>query len=290
MRREEIETHLQISVDELPLLGEALAEDWDTVPTSDFTEASATDKLATDQNDLLASTSETASSSNDANSEQQLPADIIISALSEIKSDMQTIIAGQKALRESVKYLYSVLAPKSVARSSVDQQTTPPILTPSSSQLPLNSEGTSTPRRRPVPAMTPMYVSASENTYLLGGVDGLERDLADYKTALKKVVSRAASKPEAMGRIMCSILVRMEFSDDDLAQKNVTGKTRDPVTKKTVDVAKLDTHIMNAIFRQAKLQFPSFCDNFTESGCLTVRLINDTCKHIHHKLSAQKQD
>ena len=287
IRRDEIEMHLQISADELPLLREALSEQWDNAPASDSTDtSSAVDSMCT--------FTETASSSNNDNENSELPVDLIMSAISEIKtdmkeikSDMQTIMASQKALCESVKYIYSVIAPKSVAQC---QLTTPPVSTPSSSQRPSHSGSTSsTPHRRPTQAVTPMYISSTENTYLLGGVDGLHRALADYITALRKVVSRAASKPEAMGRMMCSILVRMEFSDDDLVQKNVTGKTRDSVTKKLIDIPKLDTKIMDAIFRQAKLQFSGFSDNVSDSGCQTVKLINDTCKHMRQKSVAQQQ-
>ena len=224
---------------------------------------------------------------DDQNQKPDLPVNVMISSLSELKtilqridSNVQKIMARQKALSESVKYIYSVISPSSIASSprprpdsiSTPHSTRP---TPSSSE----SAGTTSTPRPPAPAIIPIYISSTDkNGYLLGGVEGMVRNIADYNTAVRKVASRAASKPDAMGRILCSVLVRLEFSDEELAQKNISERTRERETKRIIPT--LDKAMIHATFLQAKLQFPDFTNSHTNSGCQTVQLINDTCKHI----------
>ena len=339
LRREENEMNFQISAEELLQLGKALSDERSTKPRLESTTTAgvkAADPTGPWKvNDVF-------SGSNDDQAE--LPVDLIMAALSDIKTDMKELksdvrklIAGQKALRQSVTYIYSKMSQRSVARS---QPTTPvistqiitnpvistpivsnPIIstpifsvisnpvmsnriistpinsnlinpyipTPSSSIQASHSGTSSASQSLTAEAIPPRYVIIAENTYLLGGVEGFPRNLSDYKRALKKVISRAAGKAETMGRLLCSLLVKMEFSEIELSQKNVSGKTRDPVTKKLLTIPRLNPKILDAIFRQAKLQFPDFIDSANDTGCPTVRLVNDSCKHIRRRLMLQQQ-
>ncbi|XP_022104662.1 uncharacterized protein LOC110986780 [Acanthaster planci] len=224
-----------------------------------------------------------------------LPADQIMSTLWEIKHDLQQLIAGQRALRESVEYLHSVLKPQMTCISSSSSKTQRELTPQITSGKSINT-GTKTlyqapskdfrsATRRPAPTVTPVYIASNETgKFLLGGSEGLVRDIFEYHGDVRRASTRAASKPEATGRMLCSILMRKEFSKEDLASKNVTGKSRDPKTKKCVPVPKLDSNILQAIFRQARLQFPDFHDTYTDTKCPTVQLLNDTCKHIRQKM------
>ncbi len=183
---------------------------------------------------------------------EEPPFDFIISALSEMKNNIkkvqfdQHIMAGQSALRESVKYIYSVISPKNVKQSPLDAPFTLSRSGDARICAGTPKEVIPTTPRRPASAITRMFISSTEkDRYLLGGVDGLERDVADYNTAVRKV----ASKPDAMGRTLCSILVWKEFSDDKLARMNLTGKTRHRDNKKFIYIPKLDPNIVQAIFR-----------------------------------------
>ena len=66
---------------------------------------------------------------------------------------------------------------------------------------------------------------------------------------------------------------------------NITGKTRDPDTKKYAEIPKLDDRVVRAIFQQAKYQFPEFKDSYTDTKCPTVQLLNDVCKHARYEYS-----
>ena len=118
------------------------------------------------------------------------------------------------------------------------------------------------PRRTNV--LKPRILSMPEpGKYLLGGNTKLVRNIQDYKAILRKISSANVTDPFLCGRRLCGLLMRQEFSQEELATKNVTGVSRN--TTHHIPIAKLDPVIMEAIFEQAQYQFPEV-DFMTDKG------------------------
>ena len=129
----------------------------------------------------------------------------------------------------------------------------------------------------------PRYISALvPGKLLLGGDRYLERDIAWYEKLLKGVKCRKKGNDNDRGRLLCQGLTRAEFFEQELATKNITGFSRDG-SKKHINIPKLDENVLNAIFMQARCQFPGFADNYTDHKCDTVKALQGVCKVARSK-------
>ena len=115
--------------------------------------------------------------------------------------------------------------------------------------------------------------------YLLGGNPSLVRNINDYNAMLKQIPKTLMKHPADFGRRLCGLLMRQEFSKEELATKNVTGVSRH-LNRHTFPIEKLDPVIMDAIFEQAQYQFPDV-DFMTDEGTRRkiITYLNDICKH-----------
>ncbi len=117
-----------------------------------------------------------------------------------------------------------------------------------------------------------------EGQFLLGGKDGFVRSKDAYVAQLKEVRGHHYYENSDRGRQLCLTLARAEFSEEILSTSNVTGSTRNQEHKK-VNYPKLDKTVLEAIFAQARIQFPGFVDYVSNTKCKTVKSLNSLCKH-----------
>ncbi len=139
--------------------------------------------------------------------------------------------------------------------------------------------------------LQPRVLSMPEpGKYLLGGNAKLVRNIKDYKAILQqipKVPKTTLQDPSLFGRRLCGLLMRWEFTKEELATKNVTGISRHS-NKQINRIGKLDPVIMEAIFEQAQYQFPRV--NFTtdEGGRkMMINFLNNICKKARQNLAKE---
>ena len=144
-------------------------------------------------------------------------------------------------------------------------------------------ETTTEPTKRPI-KWTPRIISMPEPGYhYLGGNPSYKRCIKSYEALLKKIPFRRIDTNKDRGRILCLKLLREEYSREELATKNCSGKTRDK-DRKITTIPQLDQDVMGAIFAQARHQFPEFKDIHTDHTCDTVKLINRACAEAKNSL------
>ena len=139
-------------------------------------------------------------------------------------------------------------------------------------------------RPRPTPTAAvqdpylPRFINApTPGKLLLGGDSGMERDLGWYKKLLKQAKCRKKETDDERGRLLCQGLLRAEFSTEELACGNMTGRSRSELNK-FIEIPRLNERVLNAIFTQARYQFPGFVDCYTDLQCPTVKALNRICK------------
>ncbi len=113
--------------------------------------------------------------------------------------------------------------------------------------------------------------------YLLGGNPALVRNIKDYKSILHQIPKSMIKDPAEFGRRLCGLLMRQEFSKEELATKNVTGFTRH-TNKQIIPLPKLDPVIMEAIFEQARHQSNSDISTIEGGRNKTLTYLNDICR------------
>ncbi len=137
---------------------------------------------------------------------------------------------------------------------------------------------TTNPGRTYVPI--PQVLSTPEpGKYLLGGNTAHVRNLQDYRALLHQLPKATIKDPTISGRRLCGLLLRQEFSKEELATKNVTGSTRDSNSQKIVPIPMLDPVIIEAILEQVQYQFPD-SDFLADDGgrSKTISYLNVICK------------
>ncbi len=115
------------------------------------------------------------------------------------------------------------------------------------------------------------------------------RSIDDYRKILKDVSIQRKQSDADNGRMLCGSLLRSELSIDQMATSNVTGKSRDPITKKRILLDAIDDRLLHAIFAQAKLQFAGFSDSYMDHKSATVQYLNENCKRVRAKLRRQAE-
>ncbi|XP_022111594.1 uncharacterized protein LOC110990801 [Acanthaster planci] len=136
--------------------------------------------------------------------------------------------------------------------------------------------------------LMPRTVTGPENdTYLLGGNEGMVRAVDDYKVILKEVQQRKRCTDNDRGRLMCINLLKREIPKKELAAQNVTGNSRDENNKRC-KIPQINRSIVHSIFSQAKMQFPGFTDWYTDSRCKTVEALNECCKRARYEVIIRK--
>ena len=143
-----------------------------------------------------------------------------------------------------------------------------------------NTRNTFSPRCLDGPDMT---------TYCLGGVAEFVRPRETYLTCLREIQSFKKTMDEDFGRLLCLALVRKEFSKEDIQTKNVTGVSKSADRKTKHELEKLDAKKLKAIFNQARIQFPGFNDNVSDTKSKTVIAIQDMCKRARMKARLTNQ-
>ena len=104
-------------------------------------------------------------------------------------------------------------------------------------------------------------------------IGGFTQYTTNQNTYLKCL--RSAARCHEKGRKLVTQLLSHICSEFELSTQNATGKT-----KGNAKFGKLDPLKLEALFQQAKMQFPEFNDL---SG--TLNAINNICKKIRNKLS-----
>ncbi len=229
-----------------------------------------------------------------------------------VMTDVKHVLAEQTRNRNLMKLILELLqgTTETSAPTSAPPVPTAPQTTPTVARTIQNASSSSrpTPLPRPTPdeletnehrrqPSQPSHdqplrpVSRNDNTYtpkfiiapnpdelLLGGEARMPRSREWYEKILKHVKSRDKKQnDQSRGSILCTALLRAEFSEDDLASHNVTGTSRND-DKKIVPIPKLDETKLRAIFGQAKCQFPGFRDWYTQARCITVDRLNNVCR------------
>ncbi len=227
----------------------------------------------------------------------------LVNVQTEIASLKETLAIERQQDRDLMKKIYSRLKLMSSNEApTVTSRVTTPSSTPDIPAVPdqiiipnIPATPARPPASRPTIPVTPAtpvtpvmfearYLSApSPGHLLLGGDQGLPRNVSWYKDILKQVSWKKKSGDDDNGRLLCMKLLRAEFSQEDLASKNVTGFTRNRGDHKRVPIEQLDTNILTAIFHQAKHQFPSFNQWYTDTKCATVKELNNICQKARTK-------
>ena len=196
-------------------------------------------------------------------------------------------------MRETLKHLINQQRhPQSMHQSSSDTQAHD-IPSTSSAGIFIKREliegselaGTRSPSASPSMTVRNVYSpncmdGNDDDTYFLGGIEGMDRPRDVYDECLKEIQSHKKKNDEDRGRMLCLSLLRKEFSQEDLRTKNVTGVKRSSDRKKTIAIGKLDEVKLKAIFYQASMQFPGFADKPRDTKCKTVIAIQDHCKRM----------
>ena len=123
-------------------------------------------------------------------------------------------------------------------------------------------------------------IGPDEGIILLGGAHDFPYPLEDYQRSLKDIQSFKKTQNKDRGRLLILSLIRKIFTMEDLLTKNVTGCTRDSISKKRIAIGKLDASKMMAIFDQASMQFPGFEEKCYDTKSNTVQCIQDLCKRM----------
>ena len=83
----------------------------------------------------------------------------------------------------------------------------------------------------------------------------------------------SSAKDKIPGRRLITRLITHVYTQHELASQNATGKT-----KHKAAYPKLHTTGLQALFTQARIQFPTFDDNMSDAACETNKAINNICK------------
>lgn len=241
-----------------------------------------------------------------ASSEPSRPDQTLVDMMSNIQKSMEvgfasvnrrldTIEERQERLADAVKFVASKIAPEIIA--GADNSNAPPSPHhPNPSPLPFIASPPEPPRINPAPPtspspthqLNPRYIPGrEEDTYLLGGNEGMVRSVVEYKTILREVYTRKRTATDIeRARLLCLNLMKREVPKEELAKSNVTGNSRDE-NKKKCKIPQIDRRLLHAIFQQTRQQFPEFKDWYTDTKCKTVEILNDGCKRARKELRGQ---
>ena len=139
--------------------------------------------------------------------------------------------------------------------------------------------------KRPKPNFTPRIMNMpAPGQYLIGGNPSFQRNIQDYKKLLEKVSYYRKTSDAENGRLLCMKYLRDEVSVQEMATKNVTGVSRDLTNRRKISMPKLNEEFLQAVFTQAKHQFPGFTDRLTDPVNKTLYALNDICKKARYAL------
>ena len=199
-------------------------------------------------------------------------------AVTMMQSDLAQIKEERKRDRDLLKHIRMALIEGNTRMPATPEEQTGRNA-PSSPSTPASRSTTIQPRFIKAPIAGRM---------LLGGDEGMDRDITWYMELLKQVTWKKKTTDADNGRLLCMKLLRAEFSKEDLASKNVSGVSRDE-NQKVVQIEKLDPRVLNAIFNQARYQFPQYDHCYTNIGCSTVKDLNNICQKIRKERGGERQ-
>lgn len=190
-------------------------------------------------------------------------------------------------LREGVKHIYNVVRRENGPALQQQQLGQDRPLDPGPANIQPQEDGDE-------PEYAPIYVTGegagvAEDEFLLGGVLGFVRKKLDHRSQLDQV--KALNKPDDQerGKHLCLNLIRCEFAPDVLATHNLTGRSRNMETRKSIAYPKLNEHVLKTIFKQVKMQFPGFNDNYQDHRSSTGQAIQSACKKARQQAKQQAQ-
>ena len=135
--------------------------------------------------------------------------------------------------------------------------------------------------------VSPRYIEGpEEDTMLIGGVSEMQRSVDWYADVLNEAGCNIQQNSQEAGQLLCWALMKQIWSRETMETHNVTGITS--VNGQNVPFPKFDSGIMDAIFQQVKIQFPSFpC--WHGKLCKTMKYIMDNLRHIRKVANSRKK-